>query len=70
MRPAPPDLSFAIIAAAVTVACAAFAWRLSAEDERRARWPVVVGKVGRAWAEPKWPGFAPRVDRQQASCHE
>ena len=62
MRPAPPDLSFAIIAAVVTVACAALAWRLSAEDDRRARWPAVQGKVGRAWAEPRWPGFAPRVD--------
>jgi len=26
VRPAPPDLSFAIIAAVVTVACAALAW--------------------------------------------
>ncbi len=62
MRPAPPDLSFALIAALATCVCAALAWRFDAEDDRRARWPQVEGRVGRASARARGVGYQPQLE--------
>jgi len=62
VRPVPADGSFVLIAAAATLACAAFAWNEHRLIEAKSHWPKTPGVIGRAGAEPFLLGYRPSLE--------